>query len=212
MKLDPKTTALLIIDMQNDFLDDEGYFAKSGWDISCCKQPIQSIIGLKAAMPAEVKVIYTATGYAPDGSDAQVNLHEIVPLQFKNPGGVPREGRSVLLQGSWGSQIIDELKPAEGDYVVRKRRYDAFYQTDLEAVLRWWGIKTLVLTGVVTEVCVETTARSAFNRDFDVIVTRDCVGGWTQERHENSLKAIEFCIGAVMSSREVISALSSVSS
>lgn len=203
--LELKTTCLLIIDMQNDFLAADGFFAKNGWDISRLRQTIPVVKKLKDSLPPEMLIVYTATGYDPLGGDSIPRLHKIVPNQLKE-NGVARI-TPILRRGSYGNQIVDELKPSDKDYVVTKRRFDAFYQTDLEMVLRTNGIKTVLFTGVVTEVCVETTLREAFVRDFDVVLVEDGCGSWDEQRQLGTCRAVEFSFGAVEGSDEIIRAL-----
>lgn len=201
--------SLLLIDMQNEFLSEKGYFAqKQGWPVSAFRQKIDHCVMLrKAARESGCKVIYTATGYAPDGSDAYVSRHRILPTIFLEPDGRPRKPDAAVLKGSWGAQIIDELAPGQDEYVVHKQRFNAFYQTELELMLRCWHIDTLVVCGIITEVCVESTIREAFVRDFDVLEVSDAVGSWSQARHEASLRAVDFSYGRVTDTAAVLEML-----
>lgn len=200
---------LLLIDMQNEFLSEKGYFAvRQGWPVSAFRGTIDRCAELRrAAYESGCKVLYTATGYAPDGSDAYVNRHRILPKIFLEPDGNPRKPDTAVIKDSWGAQIIDELAPGAGDYVIHKQRFNAFYQTELELMLRCWDIKTLIVCGVITEVCVESTIREAFVRDFDVLEVSDAVGSWNQERHEASLRAVDFSYGRVTDTASVLKML-----
>ena len=111
---------LLLIDMQNEFLSEKGYFAtRQGWPVSTFQERIRNCVALRnAARESGCKVMYTATGYAPDGSDAYVARHRILPTIFLEPDGRPRKADAAVLKGSWGAQIIDELTPAQDEYVV----------------------------------------------------------------------------------------------
>ena len=144
-KLDMRSTCLLIIDMQNDFLSPEGYFAvHQGWPVAYFDKTTEAIVRLRRAVKeAGGRVIYTATGYSPDGSDAYTSRHTILPSIFIEPDGRPRRHDSAVVKGSWGAEIIPALEPEGEDYVVHKRRFNAFYQTELEHMLRCWGIKTV---------------------------------------------------------------------
>lgn len=205
-KLDMSSTCLLIIDMQNDFLSPEGYFAKNQhWPVEAFRKTSDAIVQLRQAVKeAGGRVIYTATGYSPDGSDAYTRRHTILPSIFIEPDGQPRCHDSAVIKGSWGAEIIPALRPQGEDYVVHKRRFNAFYQTELEHMLRCWGIKTLIVTGVITEVCVESTVREAFIRDFDVLVDRDGVGSWDRDRHEASLVNMDFSYARVAEQTELL--------
>lgn len=209
LNLDFSTTALLIIDMQNDFLDSEGYFgATQKWPVESFKDVTQTIVRLKKTIDrTSIKSIYTATGYSPDGSDAYTARHSLLPRMFIESDGKPRKHGAVAIRDTWGSEIIESLKPNSSDYLVRKRRFNAFYQTELEHVLRCWNIKTLLVTGVITEVCVESTVREAFIRDFDVIIVSDGVGSWDQSRHEASLNNMSFAYSIVRKADEIIASL-----
>lgn len=201
---------LLLIDMQNEFLSEKGHFAtRQGWPVSTFQERIRNCVALRnAARESGCKVMYTATGYAPDGSDAYVARHRILPTIFLEPDGRPRKADAAVLKGSWGAQIIDELTPAQDEYVVHKQRFNAFYQTELELMLRCWHIDTLIVCGMITEVCVESTIREAFVRDFDVLEVSDAVGSWSQARHEASLQAVDFSYGRVTDTVSVLELLS----
>lgn len=191
--------------MQNDFLSPKGFFAQNQWDITLLRKTVPVIRHLKEALPRETLVVYTATGYEPHGDDNVAKLHSIIPKQLTE-GGNPRN-TPILIRGSWGNRIVEELTPQERDYVVVKRRYDAFYGTDLEMILKTHGIRTILFTGVVTEVCVETTLREAFVRDFDIVLVEDGCGSWDVNRHTATCQAVEFAFGAVLSSSAVIEKL-----
>lgn len=210
--LTKNSVALIIIDMQNDFLDEKGYFAvKQNWPVSHFNEVKKNIKELKeAVVKSGCKVIYTATGYSPDGSDAYTRRHNILPSIFIEKDGKPREDDSAVIKGTWGADIISELAPSKNDYVVHKRRFNAFYQTELEHMLRCWDIKTVIVTGVITEVCVESTVREAFIRDFDVLVASDGVGSWSRERHEASLRNIDFAYGRVFTTKQLIEMVSKI--
>lgn len=102
------------------------------------------------------------------------------------------------VSGTWGAQVVDELKPAEKDYVVHKRRYSAFFATDLDLLLRELNVDTLILTGLVTNVCVQHTAADAFFRGYTVIVPRDCVEAVNEETHKAALKYMETFYGCTV--------------
>lgn len=200
------SACLLIIDMQNDFLSPEGYFAvNQHWPVERFRKMMEDVARLRREVKqAGGRVIYTATGYSPDGSDAYTNRHRILPSIFIEPDGRPRQHSAAVTKGSWGAEIIPALAPEGDDYVVHKRRFNAFYQTELEHMLRCWNIKTLIVTGVITEVCVESTVREAFIRDFDVLVVREGVGSWSKERHEASLVNMDFSYARVVGGEELL--------
>jgi nicotinamidase-related amidase len=141
-------------------------------------------------------------------TNADPPTHRLAPLRFR--GG---EGRSAdqFVPETWGWQIVDGLAPAADEPVVRKPRYDAFLRTSLEDALRGRGIDTVVVGGVITNCCVDTTARSAFMRGFDVLVLDDCVGTFAQERdlHDAALRNLSLLFAVVASSGSVLDASSS---
>jgi nicotinamidase-related amidase len=206
---DPATTALVIIDMQRDFLEPGGFGSMLGNDVSLLARtvaPLQSVLG--AARAAGMLVIHTREGHRPDLADAP-------PAKLARGGlacGIgdlgPR-GR-VLVRGEDGHDIVPELAPQPGEPVLDKPGKGAFYATDLELMLRNAGVKSLIVTGVTTEVCVHTTVREANDRGFECLVLSDCVGSYFPEFHEVGLRMIAAqggIFGWVAPSAELLAAL-----
>jgi ureidoacrylate peracid hydrolase len=197
-EIDKDSTALLIIDMQNDFLHDDGYIGKtsgSAFDLEFRRAAIPYIKRLAQAMrELNVPVIYAQTAFEPDYADLGL------PERWRPP----TEELQFAVKGTWGVQIVEELTPQPGDYIVEAKCFDKFLYTPLELILRNKGIKTLVFTGVGTNVCVETTLREATGRGFRAIVTSDGTAAATCEFHDAALKGIGFIFGAVMTCEEVI--------
>lgn len=196
---------LVIVDMQNDIVDPQGHFPRLGFWSESYDGLVERVAKLAEALPPGLRRAFTRTVYEADGSDGVVRRHRIIPDQFYERG-VPRP-QPVLVRGTWGVEIVDRLRPRPEDVVVSKRRYSAFYGTDLEVLLRCWGIETLLLTGVNAEQCVETTAREAFVRDFDVVVVGDCIGSWSTARLEASKQVVSFALGCVAESESILEAL-----
>jgi nicotinamidase-related amidase len=187
--LDPRTTALVIIDMQRDFLEPGGFGALLGNDVSLLHrvvEPLQAV--LAAARTAGMTVIHTREGHRTDLSDAPPSKLTRGHLEcgIGDPGPYGR----VLVRGEHGHDIVDELAPASGEIVLDKPGKGAFHATDLELLLRNRGITSLVVTGVTTEVCVHTTVREANDRGFECLVLADCVGSYFPEFHEVGLRMI----------------------
>ena len=137
-----------------------------------------------------------------------------IPVIYTNDSHLPKVDREFkvwpehAVAGSWGAEVIEELRPAEGDYIVRKRRYSAFYSTDLDLLLRELEVDTLILTGLVTDVCVQHTAADAFFRGYHIIVPRDCVDSLTEERHLSALEYMKNIYGCeVVSTDELLGRL-----
>ena len=186
---DPATTALVIIDMQRDFVEPGGFGETLGNDVSLLQSvvpPLKEV--LEAARAVGLTVIHTREGHVPDLSDcppAKLNRGDPT-LRIGSPGP---KGR-ILVRGEYGHDIIDELKPAPGEPIVDKPGKGAFYATDLELILRNHGIKSLLVAGVTAEVCVQTTVREANDRGYECLVLSDCVGSYFPEFQRVGLQMI----------------------
>ncbi|MEV6863078.1 cysteine hydrolase [Streptosporangium subroseum] len=186
---DPQHTALLLIDMQRDFVEPGGFGETLGNDVAMLRRvipPLQEV--LAATRKAGMTVIHTREGHLPDLSDCPpAKLGRGAPsLRIGDPGP---KGR-ILIRGEYGHDIIDELAPADGEFVLDKPGKGAFYATDLERVLRARGIRSLIVTGVTTEVCVHTTVREANDRGYECLVLSDCVGSYFAEFQRYGLEMI----------------------
>lgn len=206
---DPSVTALVIIDMQRDFLLPGGFGALLGNDVSMLTgiiEPLQVV--LDAARAAGMLVIHTREGHRPDLADCPPSKlargHLDTPIGADGPNG------RILVRGEVGHGIVDELAPIAGEVVLDKPGKGAFYATDLEPILRNAAITHLVVTGVTTEVCVHTTVREANDRGFECLVLSDCVASYFAEFQEVGLKMIAAqggIFGWVASSEDLLAAL-----
>ena len=206
-------TALIIIDMQRDFLEPGGFGAALGNDVS----RLQAAIGpcreiLAAARKAGLLVIHTREGHRPDLSDAPaLKVERGDPaLRIGAPGPMGR----ILIRGEPGHDIIPELYPIPGEPVIDKPGKGAFYQTDLELMLHNRSVDTLLVCGVTTEVCVNTTVREANDRGFRCIVIADCCGSYFPEFHEMGLAMIKAqggIFGSVSGSKPLLGILAAAS-
>ena len=201
-------SALIIVDMQRDFLEPGGFGAALGNDVSCLKRavgPCKDV--LAAARKAGLLVIHTREGHRPDLTDApplKVNRGDPA-LRIGAPGPMGR----ILVRGEPGHDIIPELYPLPGEPVVDKPGKGAFFATDLDAMLKNRGIAQLIVCGVTTEVCVNTTVREANDRGYECLVVADCVGSYFPEFQETGLRMIKAqggIFGWVASSDAVIAA------
>jgi nicotinamidase-related amidase len=186
----PSTTALVIIDMQRDFVDPGGFGEALGNDVSLLRKAIAPTKRvLDAARKRRLLVIHTREGHRPDLAD----LPEAKKLRGHLKTGIGDAGPMgrILVRGEYGHDIIDELKPAPGEPVVDKPGKGAFYATDLGSMLRNRGIRQLVVCGVTTEVCVNTTVREANDRGYDCLVLEDCVGSYFPEFQTAALAMIK---------------------
>jgi ureidoacrylate peracid hydrolase len=191
--------ALLIVDMQNGFCHPDGSVSRGGASIAHCQAVVSPVASLlAAARTCGVPVIFTRFVYRADYADGGILVHELRP-HLKD--------RRALVQGEWDAEIVDELRPRPGDFVVDKNRFSAFYGTSLESILRSLDIHTLVVCGVTTNMCVESTVRDAGQRDYRVYVVRDAVGELDSERHAHALRAMAFGFAYVVDREEVEAAL-----
>ncbi len=196
MTLTKERAALLVVDMQNGFLDDAGSMATIGLPVAELQRAIAGTnTMIVAAREAGVPVIYTRYVYMPDYSDGGIVPNLLVPAIKEN---------NALAQGSWDAEILAELAPRPGDVIIDKSRPSAFYGTQLEPVLTSLDIRNLVITGVTTNVCVETTARDAGQRDYHVHVLSDATAEFEQGRHDHALGVIAFMFGWVNTVDDVL--------
>lgn len=188
-ELTPAHCALLIIDMQRDFLEPGGFGDALGNDVSLLRRTIEPNKRLlNAARAAGMLVIHTREGHRPDLSD----LPPAKKRRGNHPTTIGDEGPMgrILVRGESGHDIISELYPIAGEPIIDKPGKGAFYATELESILRHSDIKQLLVCGVTTEVCVNTTVREANDRGFDCLVVEDCVGSYFPEFQEMGLKMI----------------------
>jgi nicotinamidase-related amidase len=174
--------ALLVVDMQRDFLDeDAGCYAPGSEAI------VPRIVRLvDAAREAGIPVIFTQEAHRPGGVDAGREADEGAGAGYPG-GGADSPVPSHCVEGTPGIEIVDELAPLPGDLRIKKRRYSCFLGTDLDLLLRNLGVETLLVTGVDSNVCVLWTVGDAFQRDYHVRVIEDCVAGSNPEEHEAAL-------------------------
>src|SRR5205809_1759798 len=211
--INPARTAVIVVDMENDFVAKGGMFDRAGADISGAQKAIPPTAKvLAAARQSGLKVIYLKMGYRPDlsdlGSADSVNrtrhLKFGVGQKIQAPDG--RESR-ILIRDTWNTDIVPELKPQADDLVVYKHRFSGFYQTDLDAILKQLGVKYLIITGCTTSICVESTIRDAFFRDYSCVLLADCSGepighDFQRSNHEASLLTVQTLFGWVSDSRK----------
>lgn len=208
-ELAPGVTALIVIDMQRDFLLPGGFGASLGNDVAELAKVVPPLTALlAAARAAGLLVVHTREGHRPDLSDCPpAKLERGAPS--KRIGDEGAYGR-ILIRGEYGHDIVDELAPIEGEVVIDKPGKGAFYATDLQDVLTAAGITTLLVTGVTTEVCVHTTTREANDRGYECLVVSDCVGSYFPEFQRVGLQMIAAqggIFGWVADSAAVIPAL-----
>ncbi|HEX3246346.1 MAG TPA: isochorismatase family cysteine hydrolase [Chloroflexota bacterium] len=208
-ELDPRTTVLMLIDFQRDFVDPGGFGEALGNDVSLLRRavpPTQRV--LAAARQAGLFVIHTREGHRTDLADCPPT--KLARGKLENGIGDPGRMGRILVRGEYGHDIVDQLKPIEGEPIIDKPGKGAFYSTDLDRVLTNQGIKQLVVCGVTTEVGVHTTVREANDRGYDALVLEDCVASYFPEFQEVGIKMIKAqggIFGWVSSSEDFIGAL-----
>ena len=209
-EFDPSTTALLMIDMQRDFVEPKGFGEMLGNDVSLVRRCIAPCVRvLAAARQAGLFVNHTREGHRPD-------LTDCLPAKLTRGGktfiGEAGPMGRILVRGEYGHDIIPELYPIEGEPIIDKPGKGAFFDTDLDLILRTRGIQSLIVCGVTTEVCVQTTAREANDRGFEVLVPEDCCASYFPEFHRVTLEMIKAqgaIVGWISDAAHVVDALSS---
>jgi len=205
----PATCSLLIIDMQRDFLEPGGFGEMLGNDVSrlrCTIEPNQRLLAVWRMKGWQV--MHTREGHRPDLGclPPAKKIRGRSPTTIGDPGPMGR----ILVRGQAGHDIIPELQPLPDEPVIDKPGKGAFFATDLHAILQNRGIKQLIVTGVTTEVCVNTTVREANDRGYDCLVPEDCVGSYFPEFQDMGLKMIKAqggIFGWVSHSDKILAAL-----
>jgi ureidoacrylate peracid hydrolase len=204
LELDIKRTAVLIIDMQNAFCRKGGMFDLGGRDISLIPQtygPIRRVSTV--AREKGIKVVYVVHRLTPD-------LREVGPLSrysFRGMVDRPDVRDKLILQGTWGAEIIDELAPRQDEMVIEKRRFSAFVGTELDMMLKTFDIRYLIFTGVATNICVESSLRDASHLQYLPILVSDGVAASPPSRQESTLANVREVFGWVTTSDNIVSAL-----
>jgi ureidoacrylate peracid hydrolase len=211
LTLDAAATAVVVIDMQNDFGSSGGMFDRAGIDISGIRRVVAPIANVLAmARKAGMHVVYLKMAFLPDLSDmgAADSVNRLRHLAL----GVGREvtapdGRQsrILVRDTWNSDIVSELKPHAADTVIYKSRFSGFYKTKLDDRLRELGIRQLVVVGCTTSICVESTVRDAMFRDYHCVLLEDCMDEpigheFARSNHTASLLSVQTLLGWVSDS------------
>ena len=209
--LDLLKAALIVVDMQNAFVKSGGYLDLAGHDISTTQKiigPCQKLIA--ALRPVGVKIIFFQMGYSADLSDKgppdSPGALKSRVLHFIDQH--PEAKNKVYIYGTWGAEIIDELKPQPGDITIKKQRYDGFFGTNLDLTLRTLDIKYLLFVGTATNICVESTIRHAFFLDYFPILVSDAVSHMGPSiTHQATLLNVQSTFGWVTTSDNLLHAI-----
>lgn len=205
-KLDPTTMGLLAIDVQNAFSHPEGTLGKAGADISAARATIQPLMRVvTACREAGIQDFWSIQQHFEN--DAGRARHRISNPSAKRP-------RPSALKGSWDGEVVEELKPylTEKSQIFTKNKFGCFYNTNLETLLRIHGVDTIVVAGLDINVCVDTTLREAYMRDYDLIILKDCVGGVYERWRGPAMEVWDRYLGAVITSDEFLELLQAVRS
>ena len=211
ISFDPSKSALCVIDMQNYDIKPGGFFDLTGVDTEHGKrviEPIKKAIAYSKA--ASIPIIYTRMVIA---ADPLMRPGEDSPWYWKGAAyradiSDPAMERAIGIDGTWGAEIVDELAPQEGDYIVTKPLYSAFQRTDFDLILKRLGVRHLFITGIGTPTCVEATARDAYFQEYFPVLLEDCCGGIIPETHGQALVAIKRRYGWVSDLESWASSLS----
>ena len=204
---DIRKSALIIVDMQNDFVHPDGGFAciarenpAAGIDMPFLMGTIPHVQRLAGAFrQAGRPVIYIAHVVKPDYSDAQ--------FPYWRLGLAPGGNRTFIVEGTWGAQIVDDLKPEEGEHLVVKKGFGGFSNTPLDTILRNMGVTTCVVSGVTTCVCVSTTVRGGVEHNYRMILVENAVAEVSRDTHDAELKTMARVFAEVKTTDDVVAML-----
>ncbi|MDG6904887.1 MAG: cysteine hydrolase [Nitrososphaerota archaeon] len=188
--------------MQNDFCSQKGASGLHGADLSSTRSMIPKLVRLiDEARKVSFKIIYVLASYS---SDQNWYISEVYHEQMLRKRRRSITDFPVCQEGTWGWRLVDELKPLPNEVIVNKHRWTAFLGTDLEIILRNKGVKSLILSGVTSNVCVDSTARDAFLHDYYVVFTSDCTASYNEKAHLSTLETIDAHFGVVATSEEIM--------
>jgi nicotinamidase-related amidase len=201
---DPKRTALILIEYQNDFASEGGALHDTVRDVMKSTSMLENTRRLvEAARGAGVTIVHAPISYVPGYRELALHPYGILKAVVD---------ATAFVQGEWGAEIVDALAPREGDVVLEgKRGLDSFATTNLDFILRGRGISTIVLGGFLTNCCVESTMRTGYEKGYHVITLSDCVAATSAEEHENAIKFDYPMFSEVMTSRDFTEQLAGAS-
>jgi ureidoacrylate peracid hydrolase len=200
-KVDPSHTVLIIVDMQNDFCSKGGMMDREGLDIKLIQAMVPRLAKfIDKARAAKLPIIFIQAIY---GTNENWYLSDVWLEQMKRTGKGKHIAYPVCQEGSWGADFCEGIKPLPEELVIQKHRYSAFVNTKLNTVLRSKGIRTLIMAGVATNICVESMARDGFMLDYYIVFLRDCTATTSEEMHNNTLANMARSFGEVVDSSAV---------
>ena len=215
--IETSKTAIIVVDMQNDFGSKGGMFQRAGVDISSIQKtvtPISKVLAI--ARKSGIQIIYLKVAIQPDlsdlGDDGSPYRNDLLHMGVGDTITAPNGSKSrIQIRDTWNTDIVDELKPQKNDIIIYKSRFSGFYKTELDSILIKKNIKYLIVTGCTTSVCVESTIRDAVFRNYSPVVLQDCTAEPIGEKlirnnKEASLFIIQTVLGWVSNSEDFINA------
>jgi ureidoacrylate peracid hydrolase len=194
--MEAKDSVLIVVDVQNDFCHPDGVFGKAGVNLSALQASVDKILALlDAARASGVPVVFVKTHH-----DASNNSRAFDDRYMRKAARA-----EICATGTWGAEYY-RVRPAGTDCEVVKHRYSAFVGTSLEVVLRSLARQTVLVCGVTSNVCVESTIRDAFQRDYRAVLVEDCAGAPTREEHESAVRNVRMYFGSVTNSAVLMAA------
>jgi ureidoacrylate peracid hydrolase len=192
--------ALLVIDVQNGFVSKGGSYDLLGMDTSHYREIIPKIRDLiNLCKNVRIPIFYTQAVRESSGIDLLTRSHKILPKSREER----IKKKPICVRETWDAEIIDEIKPSEGDHVVIKRRDSAFHDTEIGVWLRSLKIDTLIFCGIDTSICVETSLRDAFNIGYDIVLISDATASNNKKHYESTLENVKGYYGIVMDMKEL---------
>jgi len=210
LEIDLQRTAVIVIDMQHAFVSEGGMYDLWGRDISKIPQIIEPIRKITSTARAkDIKVIFVAHHHSPDLHDSGgPNSPAWYKRTLTDYRRQPKLKDKLNFAGTWGAEIIEELKPCQGDLFVVKPRYSAFFGTNLDMILRTYNLKYLVFVGVATNICVEASIRDAYNLDyFSILISDATMNTGPSFMQEATMFNIKICYGWVTNTHNIIKAI-----
>jgi len=195
--IDPRCTALLVIDMQNGFCHPDSRMEKSGVGVKHQQAIVPNVLSLiQQARSWKMPILWSQQVHFPE---------DVTRTRRRIPSHQAKQRWTPCVRGTWEVDFIDEVIPAidPQDYIVEKHRASMFFETTLDAKLRMLGIEEVIVCGTTTAFCVETTIRDAYYRDYDVIAVRDCIADPRPAFHEDTMRKVETFFGAVVTLEEL---------
>lgn len=197
--LDPDRTGLVVVDLQKGFTSAEGELARRGWDYEKGQSVVPNCQRLiEAAHAVDLPVAFTRLIRRADGKDAPSNVFDIYPTAYDD------YGKAICRRGTRDAEYAEGIEPQEGDYEVEKAHQDAFHGTPLDLNLRTEGVDTIVVCGLTSNVCVESTIRGAHERGFNVVMVEDATAAHRDEMHEATLANVKYMFGVTATTDEIL--------